>query len=342
MIFRINELDLVMALSSVIDLIDENVTDHHKRVAYIAFQIAKEMGLSDREQRELILAGALHDIGALSLQERIDITRFEKSYDYIHAEISYMFLKKFQPFYKVADIVRYHHTYYFDLIKDSNLRQQVTILSQILHLADRIEILINRSEQNILNQVKAITKKIDENKGDMFHPEVVEVFQILAKKEYFWFDLISPFIERILSNHFRSTVVMLDLNGLLELAKLFSQIIDFRSRFTSTHSSGVAATAEMLACLAGCTEEKCKMMRIAGYLHDLGKLAVPIEVLEKPGKLTEDEYNLVKQHVYYTKRVLEHMKDLEEIVHWASSHHERLDGKGYPFHYVANELNIRL
>ena len=335
-----NELDLVMALSSVVDLVDETVSDHHKRVAYISCQIAKEMGFSERERKDLILAGALHDIGALSLQERIDTFRFEKSHDYIHAEISYYFLKKFQPFQKVADIVRHHHTYYLDCEKDTELRNTVSIFSQILHLADRVDIMIDRNERGILKQVGTITEMVEENKGIMFHPEVVQAFQTLAKKEYFWFDLVSPFIFQILSSHLQSSDVVLNLDGLLQLGKLFSQIIDFRSRYTSTHSSGVAATAETLAFFAGCTEERCKMMRVAGYLHDLGKLAVPTEILEKPGRLTEEEYNLVKRHVYYTKRVLEHIKDIEEIVHWASSHHERLDGNGYPFHYSADELTL--
>ncbi|WP_339062386.1 HD domain-containing phosphohydrolase [Tepidibacillus marianensis] len=339
MICKINKLDLVMALSSIVDLVDRSVSNHHKRVSYIAFQIANEMNRTIKEQQNIILAGALHDIGALSLEGRLDTFRFEKSNDSLHAEIGYLFLKQFYPFREIAKIIRYHHTFYSEIVNDSMLREEVPLTSEILQLADRIDILIDHQEKNILGQVTTILDKVKENIGTMFHSEVVEAFFRLAEKEYFWFDIENPFIDRILLNQLRTSEVNLSLEGLLELAKLFSQIIDFRSRFTSTHSSGVAATAEVLAKLTGWSKEQCQKMRIAGYLHDLGKLAVPTELLEKPGKLTEEEYNLVKSHVYYTKRVLEHIMEIEEIIFWASSHHERLDGKGYPFHYAIDELN---
>jgi HD-GYP domain-containing protein (c-di-GMP phosphodiesterase class II) len=74
------------------------------------------------------------------------------------------------------------------------------------------------------------------------------------------------------------------------------------------------------------------MMAIAGYLHDLGKLAVPKEILEKADKLSMEELNIVRSHTYHTYRILSHMEDFKTINQWASFHHERLDGSGYPFH----------
>jgi HD-GYP domain-containing protein (c-di-GMP phosphodiesterase class II) len=68
---------------------------------------------------------------------------------------------------------------------------------------------------------------------------------------------------------------------LLNLGKIFSQMIDFRSRFTATHSTGVSIVAEMLAEFIGFSEEECLVMRLTGKLHDLGKLAMPTEILEK-------------------------------------------------------------
>lgn len=132
----------------------------------------------------------------------------------------------------------------------------------------------------------------------------------------------------------------LDLEGLLGLADLFRRIIDFRSPFTATHSAGVAATAARLACLAGLSEMECRMMRAAGYLHDIGKLAVPAEILEKPGPLTEHEFNIIKQHAFHSYRIIESLPTLDVVNRWASLHHERLDGRGYPFHYSGRELSL--
>jgi len=72
-------------------------------------------------------------------------------------------------------------------------------------------------------------------------------------------------------------------------------------------------------------------MEIAGYFHDLGKLRVPKEILEKPGKLSTEEFNIIKSHTYHTYRILSHIPNFETINWWASFHHERLNGSGYPF-----------
>jgi HD-GYP domain-containing protein (c-di-GMP phosphodiesterase class II) len=72
-------------------------------------------------------------------------------------------------------------------------------------------------------------------------------------------------------------------------------------------------------------------MRIAGLLHDLGKLSIPNAILEKSGPLTKEEQLTVRQHTFFTYRILERIERLENVAQWAAFHHETLDGKGYPF-----------
>jgi HD-GYP domain-containing protein (c-di-GMP phosphodiesterase class II) len=119
---------------------------------------------------------------------------------------------------------------------------------------------------------------------------------------------------------------------LRDFAKTISKLIDFRSRFTATHSSGVAAVAKELSILSGLSEKECYMMEVAGYLHDLGKLSVPNTILEKRGALSDAEYNIIRKHSYYTFIILRRLRGLEHIAAWAAYHHERPDGNGYPFH----------
>ena len=111
-----------------------------------------------------------------------------------------------------------------------------------------------------------------------------------------------------------------------------SKLIDFRRPFTAMHSAGVAESAVFLARKAGMSEEECARMRIAGNLHDIGKLRVPREILEKPGKLTDREFNIMKEHAYYSYRILSRVSGFEDIAAWAAFHHEKLDGSGYRFH----------
>jgi HD-GYP domain-containing protein (c-di-GMP phosphodiesterase class II) len=98
--------------------------------------------------------------------------------------------------------------------------------------------------------------------------------------------------------------------------------------------------AETLGRLAGLGEEECYQLRLAGHLHDIGKLSVPNHILEKPGALTSDEFALVRSHTYHTQRVLERIPAFSQIATVASHHHETLDGSGYPFHVDAQRLPL--
>jgi HD-GYP domain-containing protein (c-di-GMP phosphodiesterase class II) len=329
--------DLVMCFSSALDLVYPAMTDHHKRVAYIASSIAAEMGMSRREESDLLVAGAFHDSGALTLKEKIDMLRFELEAPHLHAELGHDFLKRSSLFCRVAPLVRFHHVPWRGGEGSRHRGLDVPLGSHILHAADRMAVLI-RKDSPVLGQVGAVYRKMEEDSGLLFHPEVVSAALRSARKEAFWLDTVSPFIERTLCNRAHLPVAELDEEGLLDLAKFFGRVIDFRSTFTAVHSSGAAAVAEALAVIAGLSQSECFMMRIAGYLHDLGKLAIPTEILEKPGKLTEEETHIVRAHSYHTFRILEPIRDFETINQWASFHHERLDGNGYPFHHRGADI----
>ncbi|MCK8824924.1 HD-GYP domain-containing protein [Fuchsiella alkaliacetigena] len=337
-------MDMVMCLSDAMDLISSTVNGHHQRVAYIAGKLAEELKIPKRKREHLILASALHDVGALSLQERLDTLNFELDVsDSLglskHAILGYQLIDEFEPFVEIAPLVLYHHVDWEKGAGSEFRGEQIPWESHILHLADRIDVLI-KSEAGILGQVDRICAKIVEEAGNKFVPEIVEAFTGLAQKESFWFDITSPARIQLITNEFSRDKICLGLDGLYNLGKLFSQIIDFRSRFTAAHSSGVAASAEALANFIGMSEHKARKLKVAGYLHDLGKLAVPTEILEKPDKLTEAEFNIIKKHTYYTYHTLKRVKGLDEINIWASLHHERLDGEGYPFHYQQEELPL--
>lgn len=78
---------------------------------------------------------------------------------------------------------------------------------------------------------------------------------------------------------------------------------------------------------------------MAGALHDIGKMAIGNDILEKPGRLTEEEFSRMKNHAGYTYMILSEVKDFDEVRDWAALHHEKLDGTGYPFGKKAEELN---
>ena len=333
---KINLFDLMLSISNVIDLISPAISDHHKRTAYIALCIAEEAGITAKEKDEIFLTAVVHDAGAVSLKERLDILRFETP-NSSHAEMSYRFLKGFNPLKELAPIVRYHHMPWQWGRGIEASGQPVPCKSHILHLADRIAVLTKK--EDVLGRAEEIKETIEGDSGRLFMPELVDAFGYVSQRESFWFDSVSPTIDTVLRSKTTLEDVEIDMDGLIEFGILFSRIIDFRSRFTSTHSCGVSASASALAAIAGFSEEQCSMMRCAGYLHDLGKLAVPAEILEKPTGLHKKEMGVIKSHTFYTYRVLEAIPQLNTINQWAALHHERLDGKGYPFHLGAGELS---
>jgi HD-GYP domain-containing protein (c-di-GMP phosphodiesterase class II) len=336
---QVSLFDLVASLSDVTDLVNPSLDDHHKRVAYIAYSLANEMGLSKKDCCEILLAGMLHDIGALSLQEKMSTLGFEAVAPHRHAEAGGFLLRPFAPLAPVSELIVCHHVRWDSGVGREHNGRSVPLSSHILHLADRVAVLMKKTG-NMYGQSTEIARRIEKKSGSMFKPEIVAAFLSLSKKSFFWLDITSRSLSSLLRRKIQVKTIELDLDGIASLAQVFSRVIDFRSPFTATHSSGVAFTAEALAQLIGYSENECSMMKIAGYFHDLGKLAVPTDILEKSAALTKREINVIRSHPFYTYRALEHIDELKTIIRWGAFHHETPAGGGYPFHLGKRDLPL--
>jgi putative nucleotidyltransferase with HDIG domain len=336
--------DIIISLAHSIDMVSSFVHQHHVRVALLAEAIADAAEWNEQQKRRLILAAVLHDIGAVSSSEKTELVHMDVVEDHSHAALGAGMLLDFPYFAEIVPIIRYHHHYWHDGIVAQDQPYAVPEESFLLHLADRIEISIDPSVW-VLDQVDVIRSKIQGMSGSVFKPDLVDAFLKASAHDAFWLCLdgsdLPALLHRTLAHEAPITV---DINLLELLARTFSHIIDFRSKFTATHSAGVAAVAYELAKLKSFPDEKCRKLRIAGYLHDIGKIAVPSELLEKADKLTVKEFNRVKAHAYYTNTILRELSVLEDICTWASNHHEKTDGSGYPFgldgHSLSEEARI--
>jgi len=134
--------DLINCLSDTIDLVSPQLADHHNRVGRIACALACRLGLPEEERIDLNFAGNLHDIGALSLTDRIRLQSFEPCEPHKHAETGALLLEMFTPLARLADLVRYHHVLWNYGAGEVQHGREVSIGSHILHLADRISVLI--------------------------------------------------------------------------------------------------------------------------------------------------------------------------------------------------------
>lgn len=334
-----NLYDLVVCITKAIDLVNPKVTNHHQQVAYLSYNIADAMQLTIEQKRSLVIAALLHDVGAIALQDNLDFNEEEHIELNAHAFLGARLFEGSPILDKIANIIKYHHISWNYGEGKLYHGEIVPMLSHIIHFADRIAILPDRNVY-ILSQIKTIKEYAKSGMNTSFAPEIVEAFLKICEKEALWLDYVYQPMISMVPNDLSLESIKLTLDEVVGLTKIFSQIIDFRSPFTAMHSAGVAAVGLKLAELSGFSEDECKMMNIAANLHDIGKLAIPREILEKQGKLTAEEYDIIRSHSFYTYRLLKSVKGFETIAQWAAYHHEKLNGSGYPFHLKGNSLSL--
>ncbi len=339
---RVPILGLLESFSRSLDLVSPTLLDHHRKTAWLSHRIAQAAGLRGLELRTVVFAALLHDIGCLSLAERFRCLEFERSFHDVeqgeHAEIGYHLLREFAPFAEIAKVVRHQHRRW-DLDDSDSGGDAVPIGSHALHLADRVAVCLLPHPNSKRIDRDEIRRRVEVESGKMFHPDLVRAF-LDSSDTWDWLDLARHDAPSLANEDLPGRSMRLGDAELRALARLFSRIIDFRSLHTATHSSGVAATGEILARLVGFPEIDCGRMFVAGLFHDLGKIAIPAELLDKPGRLTPDEYEIVKSHVIYTDRIVEPLGDLGGVRAWAAQHHERSDGRGYPRGLAHDEIAL--
>lgn len=336
---RVSIYEFLICLSNSQDLIEPRLKSHHQQVAYLSYNICDVLGLSYEEKRQAVIAALIHDIGALSSSEKLDVLEYEPNTVNSHAFRGAKLIESFAPLKNASEIIRYHHFPWQNgdgLFYNGN---DIPFLSHVLNISDRLCFMLLKSP-NILVNVPTFIDRIKRESGTLFSPNLVEALEYLGEKEYIWLDLISPAPIERLSDIGLHNMLILDTDEIIEIALILSHIIDFRSSFTARHSAGVAITAKSLAEEIGFSPYDCQMMLIAGYLHDLGKLAVNNSILEKPGKLSDSEFMQMKTHTYYTYNLLKPISQFQTINEWASFHHEKLNGKGYPFHIEGERLSL--
>lgn len=328
--------NLVLSLSDAMDLASPLLIQHQQRTAFVVWKMGKAARLSSERLEKVFIAALLHDIGAFSLEEKISLRNFEVENPEEHCMRGELLLNNIPWLKDSARIIRFHHKEWQQW--GESIENPVVLESQLLFLADHLERAIKR-EHYILHQNEDIISKMESLSGSALHPQAVDLFLTVSNSEEFWLDLVSQRLYSSLLNEgpFRKTEI--DFSDITKISELFRNIIDFRSRFTSTHSSGVAAAAALLAKIFGLTDAEIGLMEVAGNLHDIGKLAIPNSILDKPGKLTKEEMAVMKSHTYYTYLVINTIGGLNEIAEWAAYHHEKLDGSGYPFHCKSAELS---
>lgn len=173
--------------------------------------------------------------------------------------------------------------------------------------------------------------EVKKRRGTWFDPQVVDAFEAISTDQSLWKELSPTDLEnRVQKLEPEEYSFPADADRLDAVARAFGKIIDAKSPYTYGHSQRVGDYTLAIARELGFPEDHCVWIRRGGFLHDLGKLGVSNTILDKPGRLSGEEYELVKKHAQFTEEILVRIGVFETLSFIAGAHHERLDGKGYP------------
>ena len=160
--------------------------------------------------------------------------------------------------------------------------------------------------------------------------------EVLAKRHSqiginFEEELVHKFNQEEIVNH----------NHLMEMVTSLAGAIDAKDPYTKGHSTSVSRYAEALARAVNLPEHEVERIKIGALLHDVGKIGIPESVLKKPGKLDDEEWEIMKQHpTIGAEKVLAPNEALRDLIPIVKYHHERLDGKGYPEQLKGNQIPL--
>lgn len=298
---KIHPVSFIKAMSYALELSTTGISKHHVKTAIIAKSIGEFMALQPDEMQVLIYSALLHDIGAAAnWNEKHYIIHAHNDMEvFHHAEKGYEILKTSPQLSMLAIPIRHHHDRFFGINPTGALGKEIPLASRIIHISDRIDVLINKN-LHIFKQRKKILENLETY--NFFDPDILKVVIELSKRDYFWLDIVnSEYEDKFFSELTFFGKYNFNIDDMIIIAEIFSKVVDATSHFTASHSTNVANVAAFLAETRGFCQDEVKQIRLAGLLHDLGKLIIPNELLNKSGNLTQDEKEIIRQHPYIPK-----------------------------------------
>jgi HD-GYP domain-containing protein (c-di-GMP phosphodiesterase class II)/DNA-binding CsgD family transcriptional regulator len=198
---------------------------------------------------------------------------------------------------------------------------QIPLAVRLMQVAQDADMAWGEGGAALADQVLA------ERAGSGLDPDAVAAFRSLGEPAYL--DLDEPSIWEIALFTEPGPQPVVSDDRLDACLSAIADFADLKSMWTVGHSRGVAGLAERAAAVAGLPEADQVLLRRAGLVHDIGRVAIPVNVWAKPGPLNRDEREQVRLHAYHTERVLDAAAGLRPLARLAGSHGERCDGSGY-------------
>lgn len=336
MIIRMDE--LIRSLAVGLDAVEGDFlgasTGHGARIATLCSTMARHLGLSSDEQLTVACCALLHDN---ALTEYILSERPGSAQEFnmrSHCIIGQSNAECLPFPTDMKDFVLYHHERADGEGPFGVPADDMPLGAQLIAITDMLDSTLHL--QNLKTEdLPGLRERVEKSIGTQFTRAAGQAFLAVMDE---------GMLESLRDEHVTVTMAgaippwTTDIRGreMLEISALVRRIIDYKSEFTKHHSTQVANIVWHMACFYGCDEKTRARAYLAGSLHDLGKLFVPTDILEKPGFLTDEEYQVIQSHIWWTRELLSTVEGMEDVAAWASNHHEKLDGTGYPLQLTAD------
>ena len=326
----VNSANISVLVQRTLNRVDPRLVDHGLRVAYLVSRLLEVQGrYTGRDFQDLCFLAMLHDVGAYKTDEIDRMVQFESENIWEHSIYGYLFLRRLSPLGKWADGVLFHH---IGAPLLNALDAPCRDVAQIINLADRVDVFLSEHGPDR----PGLSAYPERSRGGRFGGEFVDLFYAADAR----FDLAGRLAggEAVAFTDIVPRVSLSD-GDIDTYLRMLVYTIDFRSQHTVTHTITTTRISDAVARLMGMGPEEVLHIHYGAMLHDLGKIGIPVEILEYPGRLSPQAMAVMRTHVTITGEILGGAVD-SVTTQIALRHHEKLDGSGYPAGLCGAELTL--
>ncbi|MBD5545254.1 MAG: HD domain-containing protein [Lachnospiraceae bacterium] len=316
-------------IRKTLSLVNPKIIAHGEITGYILYKMLEyERLYSEQELVDYTMLGILHDIGIYKEENVKNVADFETKNLWSHSIYGFLFLKYLSPMRDKAEIVLYHH---LDFNRYPLISSKYLHIIECLNLADKIDTFMRMKNEEMPADYFSRYRDIafSGRALDLFF-KADKSFHIMEKltRDTYQEELDQLLSKQVFSEKYKK--------GFLEM---LVYTIDFRSEHTVVHTMSTVNFAGQLGRLMRLSGVELRNLYYGALLHDLGKLCIPLNILESTGRLSEEEMKVMKAHVRITEMILEGVVD-DDVLQIAVRHHEKLDGSGY--HKGLTEADLTL
>jgi HD-GYP domain-containing protein (c-di-GMP phosphodiesterase class II) len=333
---------LIKAIATALDAVEQDLlgasTNHGKRIAVLSADMGKVLGKSPEEVMGVAMCALLHD-NALTeylLAEKVsghhDPT-MKKHCEYGQRNVDALCFNT-----NVSNFILYHHERADGKGPFGVRSGEGPVEAELIAIADSLDVHYHLQEvkdEDLPSLKEAVSKQSGKRYSKTAVEALLEVLDVPMLHS-----IGNQEIGETADSAFVPWIVDMEAGAMFGLAGFVSKIIDYKSTFTQRHSAQAANKAWLMGGYYQYDRLERTKLYVAAALHDIGKLKTPTEILEKSGKLTHEEFIVIKDHIRYTWEILKDIEGFEPMCDWASNHHEKLDGSGYPFGKTKDALDF--